>query len=99
MDKMDLFLEKWTATLSAKEEASKAKVERYKSSTASGSTNSNFIPDTYSIGICMDILGKMEGVSSCCYNKAIEKFTSAEWRQIFVGMSYIRRKDWVDSLA
>ncbi|XVF06783.1 hypothetical protein REPUB_Repub06bG0080400 [Reevesia pubescens] len=99
MDKMDLFLEKWAATLSAKEEASKAKVERYKSAMASGSTSSNFIPDTYSIGIRIDLLENMDGISSCSYNKVIEKFTTVELRQIFVGMSGVRRKDWVDILA
>ncbi|XVF07146.1 hypothetical protein REPUB_Repub06bG0113500 [Reevesia pubescens] len=78
MDKMDLFLEKWAATLNAKEEASKAKAERYKSTIARGSTSSNYIPDIYSIGICMDLLENMEGVSSCSYNKAIEKFPLAK---------------------
>ncbi|KAK8680433.1 hypothetical protein V6N13_109378 [Hibiscus sabdariffa] len=88
MNKMEEFLDKWASALSAKEEAAKAKAERYKLS----------IPDPYSIGICMELLEKMEWVSSRSYNKAIEKFISAEWRQIFVGMSEARRKDWVDSL-
>ncbi|KAK8640409.1 hypothetical protein V6N13_008163 [Hibiscus sabdariffa] len=89
MNRMEVFLDKWTSTLSAKEEAAKAKAERYKLS----------IPDPYSIGICMELLGKkMEYVSSRSYNKAIEKFISTEWRQIFVEMSDAGRKDWVDSL-
>ncbi|GMI94093.1 hypothetical protein HRI_003078600 [Hibiscus trionum] len=70
MNKMKVFLDKWASTLSAKEEAAKAKAERYKLS----------IPDLYSIGICMELLEKIEYVSSRSYNKAIEKFTSAEWR-------------------
>ncbi|KAK8716166.1 hypothetical protein V6N13_043484 [Hibiscus sabdariffa] len=41
MNKMEEFLDKWASALSAKEEAAKAKVERYKLS----------IPDPYSIGI------------------------------------------------
>ncbi|KAK8624500.1 hypothetical protein V6N13_065841 [Hibiscus sabdariffa] len=88
INKMEELLDKWASALSAKEEAAKAKAERYKLS----------IPDPYSIGICMELLEKMEWVSSRSYNKAIEKFISAEWRQIFVGMSKARRKDWVDSL-
>ncbi|GMI83853.1 hypothetical protein HRI_002054600 [Hibiscus trionum] len=88
MNKMELFLDKWASTLSAKEEAAKAKAERYKLS----------ISDLYSIRICVELLEKMECVSSRSYNKAIEKFTSTEWRQIFVEMSDARRKDWVDSL-
>ncbi|KAK8715096.1 hypothetical protein V6N13_042438 [Hibiscus sabdariffa] len=72
----------------SEKEAAKAKAERYKLS----------ILDPYSIGICMELLEKMEWVSSRSYNKAIAKFISAEWRQIFVGMSEARRKDWVDSL-
>ncbi|KAK8617365.1 hypothetical protein V6N13_080281 [Hibiscus sabdariffa] len=48
MNKMEVFLDKWTSTLSAKEEAAKAKTERYKLS----------IPDPYSIGICMELLEK-----------------------------------------
>ncbi|KAK8696708.1 hypothetical protein V6N13_001840 [Hibiscus sabdariffa] len=70
MNKMEEFLDKWASALSAKEEAAKAKAERYKLS----------IPDPYSIGICMELLEKMEWVSSRSYNKAIEKFISAEWR-------------------
>ncbi|KAK8643869.1 hypothetical protein V6N13_013146 [Hibiscus sabdariffa] len=88
MNKMEEFLDKWASALSAKEEAAKAKAERYKLS----------IPNPYSIGICMELLEKMEWVSSRSSNKAIEKFISAEWRQIFVGMSEARQKDWVDSL-
>ncbi|GMI96639.1 hypothetical protein HRI_003333200 [Hibiscus trionum] len=88
MSAMEVFLDKWASTLNAKEEAAKAKAERYKIS----------IPDPYSIGMCMELLEKMECVSSRSYNKAVEKFISAEWRQIFVGMSDARRKDWVDSL-
>ncbi|OMO59601.1 hypothetical protein COLO4_34139 [Corchorus olitorius] len=37
--KMDAFLDKWTATLTAREEAYKAKADRYKSSSSSGSVN------------------------------------------------------------
>ncbi|KAK8700493.1 hypothetical protein V6N13_018888 [Hibiscus sabdariffa] len=85
---MEVFLDKWASTLSAKEEVAKAKAERYKLSTS----------DPYSIGVCMGILENMKCVSTCSYNKAIERFTSTEWRQIFVGMSNARRKDWVDSL-
>ncbi|KAK8610254.1 hypothetical protein V6N13_081417 [Hibiscus sabdariffa] len=48
MNKIEIFLDKWTSTLSAKEEAAKAKAERYKLS----------IPDPYSIGICMELLEK-----------------------------------------
>ncbi|KAK8613845.1 hypothetical protein V6N13_101601 [Hibiscus sabdariffa] len=50
MNKIKVFLDKWRSTLSAKEEAAKVKSERYKLS----------IPDPYSIGICMELLEKME---------------------------------------
>ncbi|OMO98304.1 hypothetical protein COLO4_13994 [Corchorus olitorius] len=93
LSKMDAFLDRWTTALTAKEEAYKAKADRYKSSSSSGSAN------RHSISVCMDLLEKVEGVSSTAYNKTIEKFLSADWRQIFVGMSDARRKDWLDSLS
>ncbi|KAK8669233.1 hypothetical protein V6N13_106669 [Hibiscus sabdariffa] len=40
----------------------------------------------------------MEWVSSRSYNKAIEKFISAEWRQIFVGMPEARLEAEKDEL-
>ncbi|OMO96657.1 hypothetical protein COLO4_15155 [Corchorus olitorius] len=92
-DKMDAFLDKWTATLTAREEAYKAKADRYKSSSSSGSA------DPHSVSVCMDLLEKVEGVSSTSYNKAIKKFLSETWRQIFVGMSDTRRKEWLDGLS
>ncbi|OMP06636.1 hypothetical protein CCACVL1_01487 [Corchorus capsularis] len=91
MDKMDAFLDRCTVTLTAIEKAYKA--DRYKSSSSSGSD------DPHSISVCMDILEKVEGVSFTSYNKAIKKFLSADWRQIFVGMSDMRRKEWLDSLS
>ncbi|XVF02620.1 hypothetical protein REPUB_Repub04eG0190700 [Reevesia pubescens] len=45
-------------------------------------------------GICMDLLENMEGVSSCSYNKAIEKFTSAKTEVFIMSISFSSKSSY-----
>ena len=81
-------------TCKARIEALLAKAERYKSGTSSEATG---IGD-YSITQCMSILQIIEGLDNDKYLKAVEKFTSPEWREIFMNMPDERRMAWLDRL-
>ncbi|KAK7323327.1 hypothetical protein VNO77_26797 [Canavalia gladiata] len=77
LDKLDVALTQWSEIRSARAEASKAKAEQYKTQ-ASQATSP--ISDPYSIGECMILLDSMKDIPSKIYNKALEKFTSKDWR-------------------
>ena len=101
MSQMSDVLKAWMEAYKAKTETSKAiteallaKAKRYKSGASSEATS---VGD-YSITRCMRVLQTIEGLDNDKYLKVVEKFTSPEWREIFMNMPDERRMAWLDRL-
>lgn len=77
-----------------KKEALLAKAESYKS----GANRKATIIGDYTIAQCMAALQTIEGLDDDKYLKVVEKFTSPEWREIFMNMPDERRMAWFDRL-
>ncbi|CAK9147497.1 unnamed protein product [Ilex paraguariensis] len=69
------------------------RLEKYKCS-----GHNNHVDDPYSIEICMDVLEAIKDVDSQQYFRACAKFKDHEWRQMFLKMSVLRRKEWLDQI-
>ena len=56
-------------------------------------------PSDYSIPKCMSIVDQINGVSDDVYVKAMKKFTSVTWRQMFISIPLERKNAWLDRLV
>ena len=97
-------LKAWAEASKARSEASKAKtetllarVERYKGGTSTEATSS-LSTHEFSITKCMTALENIRLLDNDKYMKVVEKFTSAEWREIFMNMPNERKKAWIERL-
>ncbi|XP_062095056.1 L10-interacting MYB domain-containing protein-like isoform X2 [Humulus lupulus] len=84
----------WTEVAKVRAEATLAKAEKYKSTTEGGGSQNH----EFSLTNCMQILEGMEEVSDDAYMKVVEKFKDPDWREIFINMSTIRKRAWLDRL-
>ncbi|XP_062085640.1 L10-interacting MYB domain-containing protein-like [Humulus lupulus] len=84
----------WTEVAKVRAEATLAKAKKYKSTTEGGGSQNH----EFSLTNCMQILEGMEEVSDDAYMKAVEKFKDPDWREIFINMSTIRKRAWLDRL-
>ncbi|XP_061343569.1 uncharacterized protein At2g29880-like [Gastrolobium bilobum] len=88
--------------LQAQADASKARLEAslanegYKSKSVEATSSVTSVD--CSVDYCVDALNEMENVSDDAYIKALEKFTSHEWRRMFLKMPIERKKAWVERL-
>ena len=91
--KMDEALAAWAKSLNAKTEATLEKVKRKRENEVSSP-----LRELSTIEDCMEVLEGMEDVDDIAYLKALEKFTSSDWRRMFMKMSESRKKLWLNSL-
>ncbi|XP_060667620.1 protein ALP1-like [Ziziphus jujuba] len=84
-------IQEWTETAKAKTEVAKAKAEKYKSSYSVDDNSIGNAKDC-SIATCVSLLEAIDGVDNATYLKAVEKFREADWREIFIHMSSLRKK-------
>lgn len=91
--KIDETIEAWAKSLNSKIEVSLAKLSRKSEKEVAFPYK-----ELGSIEDCMEILEAMEGVNDDAYVKALDKFTSSDWRRMFVKMSDSRRRVWLKSL-
>ena len=54
--------------------------------------------DEYSLPNCVIALKNLGATADNTYRLAMDKFVSADWREIFVSMSNARKKAWLDHL-
>ena len=97
-------LKAWVEASKARYEAFKAKIEallarakRYKGGTSTEATSSLGTHE-FSTTKCMATLENIGLLDNEKYMKVVEKFTSAEWREIFMTMLDERKKGWIDRL-
>ncbi|CAL0320089.1 unnamed protein product [Lupinus luteus] len=95
IDKLEATIDKLSDTISIRAEASRVKAEQYKASIANDASP---MSDPYCIEKCMELLDSIDDVSSKIYNIALVKFAEKVWRNMFVIMSPLRRKEWLASL-
>ncbi|TQE14380.1 hypothetical protein C1H46_000299 [Malus baccata] len=91
--KMDEAIAAWAKSLNAKTEATLEKVKRKREREVSSP-----LRELSTIEDCMEVLEGMEDVDDTAYLKALEKFTSSDWRRMFMKMSESRKKLWLNSL-
>ena len=96
-------LKAWAKTSKARIETCKveikallARAERYKSETSSEVTSA--ITNDFSITKCITTLQTIDLLDNNKYLKVIEKFTSPNWRDIFINMPNERKRAWLDRL-
>ncbi|CAN6581019.1 unnamed protein product [Malus baccata var. baccata] len=92
-NKMDEAIAAWAKSLDAKTEATLEKVKRKREKEVSSP-----LRELSTIEDCMEVLEGMEDVDDTAYLKALEKFTSSDWRRMFMKMSESRKKLWLNSL-
>ncbi|TQE07445.1 hypothetical protein C1H46_006960 [Malus baccata] len=90
---MDEALVACAKSLDAKTEATLEKVKRKREKEVS-----SLLRELSTIEDCMEVLEGMEDVDDTAYLKALEKFTSSDWRRMFMKMSESRKKLWLNSL-
>ncbi|PON98197.1 Myb/SANT-like domain containing protein [Trema orientale] len=78
-----------------KTDACLAKAEKYKKSP---SAEGNSQKEEFSLTKCVQIIEGIEGIDDDVYMKAVEKFKDPDWREIFVNMSTLRKRAWLDRL-
>ncbi|KAB2617042.1 hypothetical protein D8674_012911 [Pyrus ussuriensis x Pyrus communis] len=83
----------WAKSLNAKIEATLEKVKRKREREVSSP-----LRELSTIEDCMEVLEGMEDIDDTAYLKALEKFTSSDWRRMFMKMSESRKKLWLNSL-
>ena len=54
--------------------------------------------DEYSLPNCVIALKNLGAIADNTYRLAMDKFVSADWREIFVSMSNAGKKAWLDHL-
>ncbi|XP_068322067.1 L10-interacting MYB domain-containing protein-like [Pyrus communis] len=91
--KMDEAIAAWAKSLNAKIEATLEKVKRKREREVSSP-----LRELSTIEDCMEVLEGMEDIDDTAYLKALEKFTSSDWRRMFMKMSESRKKLWLNSL-
>ena len=84
-------------TSKAKTEALLARVERYKGRTSIEATSSSNTHE-FNITKCMTALENIRLLDNDKYMKVVEKFTYAEWKEIFMNMLDERKKAWIGRL-
>ncbi|CAN6723641.1 unnamed protein product [Malus baccata var. baccata] len=92
-NKMDEAIAAWAKSLDAKTEATLENVKRKREKEVSSP-----LRELSTIEDCMEVLEGMEDVDDTAYLKALEKFTSSDWRRMFMKMSESRKKLWLNSL-
>ena len=80
----------------ARMERDLAKAEKYKIYNTSEVKDS--MTEEFSIDKCMSVLEATPNVTTRSYNKALKHFHKHKWRKIFLLMSEVRRKAWLDEL-
>ncbi|PON79857.1 hypothetical protein TorRG33x02_234760 [Trema orientale] len=85
----------WIEAAKVKTDACLAKVEKYKKSPSAEGTSQK---KEFSLTKCVQIIEGMEGIDDDVYMKAAEKFMDSDWREIFVNMSTLRKRAWLDRL-
>ncbi|PON62773.1 hypothetical protein PanWU01x14_136850, partial [Parasponia andersonii] len=85
----------WTEVVKVKTDACLAEAKKYKKSP---STVGNSQKEEFSLTKCVQIIEGMEGIDDDVYMKAVEKFKDSDWREIFVNMSTLRKRVWLDRL-
>ncbi|XP_048426386.1 L10-interacting MYB domain-containing protein [Pyrus x bretschneideri] len=91
--KMDEAIAAWAKSLNAKTDATLEKVKRKREREVSSP-----LRKLSTIEDCMEVLKGMEDIDDTAYLKALEKFTSSDWRRMFMKMSESRKKLWLNSL-
>ena len=94
--KYDALFDAWSQSLMARKERDLAKAEQYKTDNTSEVKDS--MPEEFSIDECMSVLEATPNVTTRSYNKALKHFHKHKWRKIFLLMSEVRRKAWLDEL-
>ncbi|CAN6567870.1 unnamed protein product [Malus baccata var. baccata] len=89
---MDEALVAWAKSLDAKTEATLEKVKRKREKEVS-----SLLRELSTIEDCMEVLEGMEDVDDTAYLKALEKFTSSDWRRMFMKMMDSNEADNNDS--
>ncbi|KAL4650123.1 hypothetical protein ACB092_01G064100 [Castanea dentata] len=54
--------------------------------------------DEFSLPNCVIALNNLGAIDDNTYRLAVDRFVSADWREIFVSMSNARKKAWLDHL-
>uniref|UniRef100_A0A5B7C409 Uncharacterized protein n=1 Tax=Davidia involucrata TaxID=16924 RepID=A0A5B7C409_DAVIN len=75
-----------------------ARAEKYRASKCTHEVCSN-VSYPCTIVECMNVLNAIEGVEANHYFKACEKFKDPNWRIVFIKMSAMRRRQWLESLT
>ncbi|KAM1249744.1 hypothetical protein EV2_033322 [Malus domestica] len=78
---MDEAIAAWAKSLDAKTEATLEKVKRKREKEVSSP-----LRELSTIEDCMEVLEGMEDVDDTAYLKTLEKFTSSDWRMMFMKM-------------
>ncbi|TQD90012.1 hypothetical protein C1H46_024416 [Malus baccata] len=86
-------VEVWTVSPDAETESSLPKVEYRKKNDFSSPFR-----ELASIEDCMEVLESMEDLDDAAYVRACERFTSSDWRRMFMKMSDARKRMWLYSL-
>ena len=73
-----------------------ARAQRYKSGTSSEATST--CTNHFSITKYMTTLQTIDLLDNDKYLKAIDKFTTPKWKEIFMNMPVERKKAWLDRL-
>ena len=103
LSQMGNALKPWVEASKARTKISRARtkallsrVERYKSGTSSEATSAG--TNDFIITKCMTALQTIELLDNDKYLKVVEKFTTSEWREIFMNMSNEKKRTWLDRL-
>ncbi|XP_034710795.1 L10-interacting MYB domain-containing protein-like [Vitis riparia] len=103
LSQMEAALKAWaeaskarTETSQARTKALLARTKRYESGTSNEVTSVG--TNDFSITKCMIALQTIDLLDNDKYLKAIEKFTTPEWREIFMNMPDERKRAWLDRL-